>query len=86
MANGDSKKFERVLADLKELREDVVTIKAHEEDEQRRLTEMAKKLDGVVCTLHEIIGKESVRAGLYGVIGSIVSGVAVWLITLIKGS
>lgn len=41
MAN-ESKKFERVFADLKELREDVVTIKAHEEDEQRRLTEMAK--------------------------------------------
>lgn len=85
MASGDSKKFERVFADLAELREDVVAIKAHEEDEQRRLAEMAKKLDGVVCALHEIIGKESVCSGIYGVIGAIVSGVVVWLITLIKG-
>lgn len=81
-----SSKFERVFAELADLREEVVTIKAHEEDEQRRLAEMAKKLDGVICTLHEIIGKESVRVSIYGVIGSIVSGVVVWLITLVKGS
>ena len=81
-----SSKFERVFAELADLREEVVTIKAHEEDEQRRLAEMAKKLDGVICTLHEVIGKESVRASIYGVIGSIVSGVVVWLITLVKGS
>ena len=81
-----SRKFERVFAELADLREEVVTIKAHEEDEQRRLAEMAKKLDGVICTLHEVIGKESVRASIYGVIGSIVSGVVVWLITLVKGS
>lgn len=81
-----SSKFERVFAELADLREEVVTIKAHEEDSQRRLAEMAKKLDGVICTLHEVIGKESVRASIYGVIGSIVSGVVVWLVTLVKGS
>lgn len=81
-----SSKFERVLAELADLREEVVMIKAHEEDSQRRLAEMAKKLDGVICTLHEVIGKESVRASIYGVIGSIVSGVVVWLVTMVKGS
>ena len=81
-----SSKFERVFAELADLREEVVTIKAHEEDSQRRLAEMAKKLDGVICTLHEVIGKESVRASIYGVIGSVVSGVVVWLVTLVKGS
>lgn len=81
-----SSKFERVFAELADLREEVVTIKAHEEDSQRRLAEMARKLDGVICTLHEVIGKESVRASIYGVIGSIVSGVVVWLVTLVKGS
>lgn len=81
-----SSKFERVFAELADLREEVVMIKAHEEDSQRRLVEMAKKLDGVICTLHEVIGKESVRASVYGVIGSIVSGVVVWLVTLVKGS
>lgn len=85
MAEKNSK-FERVFAELADLREEVVTIKAHEEDEQRRLADMAKKLDGVVCALHEIIGKESVRSGVYGVIGAIVSGVAVWLITLLRGN
>lgn len=84
--NGKESKYARIFAELSDLREEVVTIKAHEEDEQRRLAEMAKKLDGVICTLHEVIGKESVRASIYGVIGSIVSGVAVWLITLLKGS
>lgn len=81
-----SSKFERVFAELADLREEVVTIKAHEEDSQRRLAEMARKLDGVICTLHEVIGKESVQASIYGVIGSIVSGVVVWLVTLVKGS
>lgn len=85
MAEKNSK-FERVFSELADLREEVVTIKAHEEDEQRRLAEMAKKLDGVICTLHEIIGKESVRASIYGVIGSVVSGTVVWLITLARGS
>lgn len=84
--NGKESKYARIFAELADLREEVVTIKAHEEDEQRRLAEMAKKLDGVICTLHEVIGKESVRASIYGVIGSIVSGVVVWLITLVKGS
>lgn len=87
MAKGNQQsKVERIFAELAELRDDVVTIKAHEEDEQRRLNEMAKKLDKVTCALHEIIGKESVRAGVYGVIGSIISGVVVWLITLVKSS
>lgn len=85
MAEKNSK-FERVFSELADLREEVVTIKAHEEDEQRRLAEMAKKLDGVICTLHEIIGKESVRASIYGVIGSVVSGTVVWLITLARGN
>ena len=85
MAEKNSK-FERVFSELADLREEVVTIKAHEVDEQRRLADMAKKLDGVICTLHEIIGKESVRASVYGVIGSVVSGVVVWLITLLRGN
>ena len=33
-------------------------------------------------TLYQIVGKESVRSSIYGVVGAIVASVVTWLITL----
>lgn len=77
-------KFKRVFDDLADVRERVVKIEIHEENERQQLEEVKKKLDKVSATLHEIIGRESVRSGIYGVIGAIVSGIVVWLITLAR--
>ena len=82
----DGSKFSRVFQELADLKERVVKIEVHEEHEKAQLEEVSKKLDTVTCTLHEIVGRESVRAGIYGVIGSIVSDVVVWIVTLLKGS
>ena len=84
--NGKESKYARIFAELAELKERVVKIEVHEENEKLQLVEVSKKLDQVTCTLHEVVGRESVRASIYGVIGSIVSGVIVWLVTLLKGS
>lgn len=84
--NSVENKFKRVFDDLADVRERVVKIEVHEENEQRQLEEVKDKLDNVSATLHEIIGKESVRSGIYGVIGAVVSGIVVWLITLVKGN
>ena len=41
-----------------------------------------KKVDTIQKTLYQIVGKESVRSSIYGVVGAIVASVVTWLITL----
>ena len=84
--NGKEAKYARIFAELADLKERVVKIEVHEENEKVQLQVVSEKLDQVTCTLHEVIGRESVRASIYGVIGSIVSGLVVWIVTLIRNS
>lgn len=84
--NGKESKYTRIFAELADLKERVVKIEVHEENEKVQLQVVSEKLDQVTCTLHEVIGRESVRASIYGVIGSIVSGIVVWIVTLIRNS
>ena len=84
--NGKEAKYARIFAELADLKERVVKIEVHEENEKVQLQVVSEKLDQVTCTLHEVIGRESVRASIYGVIGSIVSGIVVWIVTLIRNS
>lgn len=84
--NGKEAKYARIFAGLADLKERVVKIEVHEENEKVQLQVVSEKLDQVTCTLHEVIGRESVRASIYGVIGSIVSGIVVWIVTLIRNS
>ena len=84
--NGKEAKYARIFAELADLKERVVKIEVHEENEKVQLQVVSEKLDQVTCALHEVIGRESVRASIYGVIGSIVSGIVVWIVTLIRNS
>lgn len=79
-------KVGRIFSDLDELKQRVAKIEARDELEREQLASISKKVDRIAESLHEILGKEAVRSSVYGVIGAIVSGVVVWIITLAKGS
>lgn len=78
-------KFERVFEQIDDLKTRVTKIEAFEEHEKNQIQQIIEKLDEMSATLNQIIGKESVRATISGVIGAIVSGVVVWVISLLKG-
>ena len=40
------------------------------------------KIEAIQKTLYQIVGKESVRSSIYGVVGAIVASVVTWLITI----
>lgn len=80
-----SEKFGRIFGDLDELKQRVAKIEARDELERAQLTSIAEKVDRIAASLHEILGKEAVRSSVYGVIGAIVSGIVVWIVTLAKG-
>lgn len=79
-----SEKFSRLFGDLDELKQRVAKIEARDELEREQLNSIAEKVDRIAASLHEILGKEAVRSSVYGVIGAIVSGVVVWIISLIR--
>lgn len=81
-----SAKFERVFEQIDALKLEVTELKVRNEISEQTMKEISAKVDAISAALNQIIGKDSVRASIYGVIGSIVSGTIVWLIQLIKGS
>ena len=80
-----SDKFGRIFGDLDELKQRVAKIEVRDELERAQLASISEKVDSIAASLHEIRGKESVRASVYGVIGAIVSGIVVWIVTLARG-
>ena len=78
-------KFGRIFCDLDELKQRVAKIETRDEIEHEQLASIAEKVDRIAASLHEILGKEAVRSSVYGVIGAIVSGIVVWIVTLAKG-
>lgn len=86
MARGTNDKFTRVFQEIDGLKLEVAGLKVKNEVGEKQLAAIVAKLDKISATLNQIIGKESVRASIYGVVGSIVSGLIVWIVTLIKGS
>ena len=80
-----SEKFGRIFGDLDELKQRVAKIEARDELERAQLNSISEKVDRIAASLHEILGKEAVRSSVYGVIGAIVSGIVVWIVTLERG-
>lgn len=78
-------KFGRIFSDLDELKQRVAKIEARDELERVQLSSIYEKVDRIAESLHEILGKEAVRSSVYGVIGAIVSGIVVWIVTLARG-
>ena len=80
-----SDKFGRIFCDLDELKQRVAKIEVRDELEREQLASISEKVDRIAASLHEILGKEAVRSSVYGVIGAIVSGIVVWIVTLARG-
>ena len=80
-----SDKFGRIFCDLDELKQRVAKIEVRDELEREQLASISEKVDSIAASLHEILGKEAVRSSVYGVIGAIVSGIVVWIVTLARG-
>ena len=80
-----SDKFGRIFCDLDELKQRVAKIEVRDELEREQLESIYEKVDRIAASLHEILGKEAVRSSVYGVIGAIVSGIVVWIVTLARG-
>ena len=80
-----SDKFGRIFGDLDELKQRVAKIEVRDELEREQLASISEKVDRIAASLHEILGKEAVRSSVYGVIGAIVSGIVVWIVTIAKG-
>ena len=78
-------KFGRIFSDLDELKQRVAKIEVRDELEREQLASISEKVDRIASSLHEILGKEAVRSSVYGVIGAIVSGIVVWIVTLARG-
>ena len=75
----------RIFGDLDELKQRVAKIEVRDELEREQLASISEKVDRIAASLHEILGKEAVRSSVYGVIGAIVSGIVVWIVTLARG-
>ena len=80
-----SDKFGRIFGDLDEIKQRVAKIEVRDELEREQLASISEKVDSIAASLHEILGKEAVRSSVYGVIGAIVSGIVVWIVTLARG-
>lgn len=80
-----SKKFLRVFDTLDEIKTTLTRLETHDEVRKEEIDEIKTKVDSIQRTLYQIVGKESVRSSIYGVIGAIVASVVAWLVTLLKG-
>ena len=88
-ANGGSTsgKFIRVFETLDEIKSALVRLETRDETRKEEIDDVKVKVEAIQKTLYQIVGKESVRSSIYGVVGAIVASVVTWLITIFcKGS
>ncbi len=88
-ANGTSTsgKFLRVFETLDEIKSSLIRLETRDETRKEEIDGVKVKVEAIQKTLYQIVGKESVRSSIYGVVGAIVASVVTWLITIFcKGS
>lgn len=83
-ANGGSTsgKFIRVFETLDEIKSALVRLETRDETRKEEIDDVKVKVEAIQKTLYQIVGKESVRSSIYGVVGAIVASVVTWLITI----
>lgn len=77
-----SGKFLRVFETLDEIKITLTRLETHDETRKEEIDEIKVKVEAIQKTLYQIVGKESVRSSIYGVVGAIVASVVTWLITI----
>ena len=83
-ANGSSTsgKFVRVFETLDEIKSALIRLETRDETRKEEIDGVKVKVEAIQKTLYQIVGKESVRSSIYGVVGAIVASVVTWLITI----
>lgn len=83
-ANGRSTsgKFIRVFETLDEIKSALVRLETRDETRKEEIDDVKIKVEAIQKTLYQIVGKESVRSSIYGVVGAIVASVVTWVITI----
>lgn len=80
--NSTSGKFLRVFETLDEIKTSLTRLETRDETRKEEIDEIKGKVEAIQKTLYQIVGKESVRSSIYGVVGAIVASVVTWIITL----
>ena len=77
-----SGKFIRVFETLDEIKSALVRLETRDETRKEEIDDVKIKVEAIQKTLYQIVGKESVRSSIYGVVGAIVASVVTWVITI----
>lgn len=80
-----SSKFVRVFETLNEIKTSITRLETRDETRKEEIDDIKVKVEAIQKTLYQIVGKESVRSSIYGVIGAIVVSVVTWVIKLASG-
>lgn len=78
-------KFLRVFETLDEIKTSLTRLETRDETRKEEIDEIKAKVEAIQKTLYQIVGKESVRSSIYGVIGAIVASLVTWIIKLATG-
>lgn len=84
--SNEGKKFERIFQKFDEQSERLVRVEQSAEFEKQEIVELRADVKVLQATVNQYIGKSVIMAAIFGVVGTIVSGVVVWIISLAKGS
>ena len=80
-----SSKFVRVFETLDDIKTSLTRLETRDEARKEEIDEIKVKIEAIQKNLYQIVGKESVRSSIYGVIGAIVASVVTWVIKLASG-
>lgn len=78
-------KFLRVFETLDEIKTSLTRLETRDETRKEEIDEIKAKVEAIQKTLYQIVGKESVRSSIYGVIGAMVASLVTWIIKLATG-
>ena len=80
-----SGKFVRVFETLDEIKTSLTRLETRDETRKEEIDDIKAKVEAIQKTLYQIVGKESVRSSIYGVIGAIVASIVTWIIKTASG-
>jgi tetrahydromethanopterin S-methyltransferase subunit G len=78
-------KFLRVFETLDEIKTSLTRLETRDETRKEEIDEIKAKVEAIQKTLYQIVGKESVRSSIYGVIGAMVASLVTWIIKIATG-
>ena len=78
-------KFLRVFETLDEIKTSLTRLETRDETRKEEIDEIKAKVEAIQKTLYQIVGKESVRSSIYGVIGAMVASLVTWIIKVATG-